>query len=132
MQAVAQPVRNAGEPAILIRVGDVLVLESAAGRAEVRLKPRLTGAAYTWRFVAPSGQRTQGSGRLYERYVPVPGTEGSVVVDAGGQIVISAGPFQIEWSDCSFASGWVYPSAGYRATLVEGTPGLLGRLLRRI
>ncbi len=103
-----------GRPsAITVHRGDLLVLTGAQGIAVVEIKPlKGSRAKYRWRF-APQlrGPEESGSGDVFEQYARAE-RNASVVTDVGGDLLIKAGPYRIEWSQGGPAHGYVYPHEG--------------------
>jgi hypothetical protein len=63
---------------------------------------------YQYRYQAKDGAETSGCGQLYENRITVVDGEQSGTVDVGGHLKLSAGHFQLEWSQGDASQGWLY------------------------
>jgi hypothetical protein len=90
-----------------------VVISTAGGVAVVRFTGAIPeGRTYVYRFLpAGAAREEKGDGRVFEKYVhkplPAPG-QGDEVVDAGGQLKVTAGKISLTWSLGSRESGWLY------------------------
>lgn len=118
------PLKDGGrQSAITVHRGDLLVLKGVQGIAVVEIRP-LKGARakYRWRF-APQlrGAEASGSGEVFEQYARAQ-RDANVVMDVGGELLIRAGPYKIEWSQGGLEHGYVYPRGNeYSAYVVPDT-----------
>jgi|GEM_PF-4963918 len=111
MPAELPPELGGHQPSITVHRGDLLVLKGVKGIAVVEIKP-LKGprAKYRWRF-APQlrGPEETGTGELFEQYARTQ-RDVSLITDVGGELLVKAGPYKIEWSQGGPEHGYVYPS----------------------
>ncbi len=108
--AALPPEVGGHQHSMTVHRGDLLVLKEAKGIAAVEIRP-LKGpkAKYRWRF-APQlrGPEQTGTGELFEQYARTQ-REASAVTDVGGELLVKAGPYKIEWSQGGPEHGHVYP-----------------------
>ena len=123
LPAELPPVVGGHQHSITVHRGDLLVLKGTRGIAVVEIKAlKGSRAKYRWRFAPPQGgPEESGSGEVYEQYARVQ-RDASMVTDVGGELLIKAGPYKIEWSQGGLAHGYVYPrGTEYSAYVVTDT-----------
>lgn len=64
-------------------------------------------ATYSWKHYSADGKESRGEGAVFENYVA---SESSKHLIDQGQLMIKAGPVELEWSCGSDDFGWIYPS----------------------
>jgi hypothetical protein len=122
--ASASPPSGTKQP-LTINSGDLLVLTGQQGIAVVEISfHEDCKASYRWRHsFSRGGQETSGQGQLFEQYgtSSPPGAQSRHVSNVGGELLIKAGPYSIEWSCGSSEKGYVFArSQDVDALRVEG------------
>ena len=89
----------------------VLIVSGPQGVAAFAFGETLPdGVKYRFRFLPKQGQEASGAAEVFEKYTKTPGDKPNTfnLVDAGSQLMLTAGPIQLEWSNSSEHNGWIY------------------------